>query len=311
MPKESQAHPLWTPDIERSVLNESMFATIYCPNCQYTEKAVFRGKSPKCPRCRIGKLSVSEFNQRNAIVADATERFAVALFDDVVQHSPDLHGKFFVKRNVVCRQLELYGQSKADMAILDQNLDTPVSPNRIKCIFEIKMSIIWNWSEDNRDKPLSDYDSHAGRPSIYRTDSILKAIGKAAVTRSCSGSERIPFIVVGNTPPPPGYRDKVDGTVKAGLIQQWISLTPSPLAVQTGDPAQERNPKHTLGFQRLDDTRELEQLLLNMLTRNWRYMGAMVEAEQIGQVIKSLDLSKTPEEIGEAFLQRMASPNLR
>ncbi len=173
------------------------------------------------------------------------------------------------------------------------------------------MSVIWNWSAANRERPLADYDGHAGRPSIYRTDSILKAIGKAAITRSCPGSERIPFIVVGNTPPPHAYRDKVDGTVKAGLIQKWISLTPSPLVVEPERSPATRNPKETPGFERIDSLVELENLLVKALTVSWRYVGAMVESKKIGEIIKSLDLSMEAEAIGEAFLQRLTSPDMR
>jgi predicted nucleic-acid-binding Zn-ribbon protein len=187
---------LWSEDKERDMLIDSMFATISCKQCGYVEKFVFRGSSNKCPKCGVRPLGVSEFNQRNAIVADATERFALQLFQSIVNSSDALKGRFFVKRNVECAQLELRNRTKADLAILDRDVDGPVTPKWIKCIFEVKMSIIWNWSETDRRQPLADYDSHAGRPSIYRTDSILKAIGKAAITRACKGSERIPFVVI-------------------------------------------------------------------------------------------------------------------
>jgi len=296
---------LWSEDKERDILVDSMFATISCKQCGYVEKSVFRDSSDKCPNCGFRSLAVSEFNQRNAIVADATERFALQLFQSVVNNSSTLNGKFFVKRNVGCPQLELRGRTRADLAILDKNLEGPVIPERIKCIFEVKMSIIWNWSERDRGQPLADYDSHAGRPSIYRTDSILKAIGKAAITRACKGSERIPFVVVGNTSPPVAYRDKVDGTVRSGLIQRWISLTSKPLVVKREWLPNKRNPKETFGFLRIDSTNELEEMFVTILTKDWRYMGAMVEPKGIGGIIRGLDLTKTDEEIGEAFLKLM------
>jgi hypothetical protein len=304
-------HPLWTVDVERDMLSDTMFATIYCDSakggCGHIERAVFRGRSAKCPICGRAALGVSAFNQRNAVVADATERFALGLFSQGVNASADLSGRFFVKRNVVCPQLELRGATSADMAILNRDIDGPVSPERIECIFEIKMSIIWNWTENDKSQPIADYDAHAGRPSIYRTDSILKAIGKAAITRSCPGSERIPFIVVANTPPPPNYRDKVDGTVKAGLIQKWISLTPSPLVVEPRRLPGRRNPKQTPGFLRIDNVTELQQLLTTALTLEWQYVGVMVEAKKIGDIIRNLDLSRTPEEIGYEFLKQLPS----
>ena len=238
----------WNVDYERSILNESMFARIYCPSCGEIEKAFFRDKNSKCKKCGSSGLQVSEFNQRNAIVADITEKFALSTFRKILEDTDELKGKYFVKRNVECKELELSGQSKADLAILDIDTDAPVKPERIKCLFEVKMSAIWNWKESDTENPIADYDGHAGRPSIFRTDSILKAIGKAAVIRSCVGNERIPFIVVGNTPPPPGYRDKVDGTVRAGLIQKWISLTPNPLIVDKTSKVQQRDPQSTFGF---------------------------------------------------------------
>lgn len=296
---------LWSEDQERDILVDSMFATISCKKCGYVEKAIFRGSSDKCPNCGARPVAVSEFNQRNAIVADATEGFALQLFQSVVNNSSTLSSKFFVKRNVECQELELRGRTKADLAILDKNLEGPVPAERIKCILEVKMSIIWNWSEKNRRQPLADYDNHAGRPSIYRTDSILKAIGKAAITRACKGSERIPFVVVGNTPPPFEYRDKVDGTVRSGLIQKWISLTPEPLVVKAKWLPDKRNPKETFGFLRIANRNELEEMFVNILTKDWRYMGAMVEPKEIGGIIRGLDLTKTDEEIGETFLKLM------
>lgn len=301
--------PLWTVDRERDTLTDTMFATIYCDRakggCGHTERAVFRGRSGVCPICGKAAISVSAFNQRNAVVADATERFAVDLFNQTVGSSPELSGKFFVKRNVVCSQLELRGATAADMAILNDDITGPVLAKNIECILEVKMSLIWNWVERDKTNPVADYDGHAGRPSIYRTDSILKAIGKAAITRSCQGSERIPFIVLANTPPPPNYRDKVDGTVKAGLIQKWISLTPNPLIVEPSRLPARRNPKLTTGFLRIDAVSELQELLATTLRTDWRYIGAMVEAKKIGALIKSLDLSQTPDQVGYEFLRRL------
>ena len=237
------------------------------------------------------------------------QRFTLGLFNDVVTRSVALSGKYFVKRNVVSPRLELRGATSADLAILDRDVHGSVPPGNIKCIFEVKMSLIWNWVETDKNHPVADYDSHAGRPSIYRTDSILKAIGKAAITRSCLGSEKIPFIVVGNTPPPPNYRDKVDGTVRAGLIQKWISLTPNPLVVEPMRLPAKRNPKKTAGFLRIDSINELEELLTAILTKEWQYVGVMVEPTRIGDIIKSLDLSQGPEEVGYEFLRRLQAEN--
>lgn len=298
-------HPLWSVSNEKKILTYEMFATISCLSCDYIQRAFFRDKSKKCPKCGINALRVDSFNQRNAIVANETERFATSLIESAIDSSPELTGKFYVKRNVQCPKLGLTKASAADVAILNQNVIGPVKPDLIECIFEVKMSVIWNWTEDDLSRPIADYDRHAGRPSIYRTDSILKAIGKAAITRSCPDSERIPFIVLGNTPPPFNYREKVDVTVKSGLIQKWLSVTPNPLMVDPSDSSNKRNPKETTGFLRIDTVEELQKLLLDILTLKWIYMGAMVDPKKVGDIIKSLDLSRSSEEIGYEFIKRL------
>ena len=42
-------HLLWSVDLERSLVDESMLTTIYCSNCDFSERAFFRDKSPYCP----------------------------------------------------------------------------------------------------------------------------------------------------------------------------------------------------------------------------------------------------------------------
>ena len=54
---------------------------------------------------------------------------------------------------------------------------------------------------------------------------------------------------------------------------------------------------------------ELQNLLLTVLGRKWRYIGAMGDAEKVGQLIKSLDLKRSAIEIGDEFLQRLPEAN--
>lgn len=301
---------LWNAKVEQSFIEDSMLATIYCKEgCGFSERSFFRGKSSNCSDCG-GSLAVNTLNSRNTGISDITERFALNLLSTVVKElRPQLPQDLFVKRGVICSSLGLKGNSGADLAIVTQEKDGPVPASAIKCLFEVKMSFIWNWHEEDLTSPSADYDNHYGRPGIFRTDSILKAIGKATITRSYSGSEGIPFIVIGNTPPP-GYRAHIDRTVGSGLIQKWISLTPQPLAVDPKDPTGKRNPKRTSGFLRIDEVKELQQLLKTLLSKQWLYTSAMVEAEKVGRLIKSLDLDGTPEKIGHEFLQRLPESSI-
>ena len=308
------APPLWNVSLEQKLVkdnHDSWMATISCKSgCGFTQRAFFGTRSKTCPNCKTSTLEVNGFNQRNTLVSEKTERFVLNLFRSVIAQDPKVAGKHFVKRGLICKPLGLNGSSGADLAILNQDKDGPVPVSAIECLFEIKMSIIWNWRETNLKVPIADYDGSAGRPSIFRTDSILKAIGKASVTRGYDGSEQIPFVVIGNAPVPKGYRDKVDKTVSSGLIQKWISLTPKPLIVEPKRDPQTRDPKKTAGFLRIDSIAELQELLTTLLSGNWRYMSNMVDPAEVGRVIKSLDLNRPPEQIGYEFLRRLPEASI-
>ena len=302
---------LWSAKVEQSMVEDSMLQTVYCDKqCGYSIRSFFNGKSAKCAKCGSG-LKVNTLNGRNANVSGKTENFALELLKSVAKDiSSELDQKVFAKRGVECPNLGLTGRSKADLALLSQDMEGPVPVVAIKCLLEVKMSFIWNWKEGDLAKPVADYDGHQGKPSIFRTDSILKAIGKAAITRSYRGSERIPFVVVGNSPLPPGYRENVDKTVNGGLIQKWISITPKPLVVSPQDSPTERNPKSSAGFLRIDQEDELRSLLKNLLNGKSQYLSAMVDPEKLGKLIKSLDSNNAAEDIGLEFLRRMNEANL-
>ena len=308
----TSAPQLWSAEVEQKfIIEDSMLATIYCKkDCGFSEKSFFRGKSRNCPDCD-GSLAVDTLNSRNAVVGAKTETFAKNILSSALKElRPQLSQDLFVRQGVICPSLGLKGGSGADLAIVTQEKGGPMPASAIKCLFEVKMSFIWNWHEENLTSPTADYDSHFGRPSIFRTDSILKAIGKAGITRSYVGSEGIPFIVVGNTPPPPGYRTNIDRTVSSGLIQKWISLTPNPLVVKPKESPGKRNPKHTTGFLRIDEVKELQLLLKTLLTQKWLYTSAMADAAKVGLLIKSLDMDGTPEQIGQEFLRRLPEASI-
>ena len=102
----------------------------------------------------------------------------------------------------------------------------------IRLIFEVKMSIVNNYSYNSLTSDLKfvgDYKSHKGNPSILRSDSMLKAIGKS-INMRVSGVEstKIPIVILGNSPITDSYKKKVDFLKQAGIIQGFISLYPNP-----------------------------------------------------------------------------------
>ena len=71
-----------------------------------------------------------------------------------------------------------------------------------------------------------------------------------------------------------------------------------------------RNPERTAGgFLRIDDIKELQNLLLTLPGRKRQYIGATTDAEKVGQLIKSLNLERSVVEIGGEFLRRLPEAN--
>lgn len=304
---------LWDPDVERELLKqvgEKAFTTISCPETKggcgkFQNEAIFAERSI-CPHCKTS-LTVRVANRRNAPVSAFTERWARG----VVQEAVDLHfkGKYFVERGVACPELSLTGGSTADLAILRRQGKVNVKPQDIVAVIEIKMSIIWNWQKGET-QPSSDFDVHRGRPSIFRSDSLLKAIGKGAIFRSAPASRTIPYLVIGNSPPPKGYYDKIDGTVRLGIAQRFISLTPNPLIDQKATAT--RNPKSTPGggFVRVDSVEELGAFLKEVIETDWVGLEGMTDRSTLGRILKSLDPSAPPEKITDQFLRKLQKSRL-
>ncbi len=301
---------MWNPEKEKAFIRSTdavVWATISCKRCDYRYEAFFKKTEPKnCPKCG-GELASTTPQGRNSPVSVFTEKYASEIFGEALQKAG--YDDLEVKRDIVCKSLDLTSRSAADMAIVKKGITGRVyEPDQIKVVFEVKMSLIWNWelSDDGELKMVADYDKHHGRGSIYRTDSILKAIGKGAIFRSHFKSSDIPYVVVGNTPPPTSYLDKVDGSVRAGIVQRFLSLTPNPLVKDESDEEQ-RNPKESdqKGFLRVDTVDELRDFVGDLLKDERIFIGSMLKKSKLGKIIKSLDLDKDHTDIGEDFFKEL------
>lgn len=160
---------------------------------------------------------------RNSLIGSFTEKYSV----DLLQEFASKHNWYSVQ-GVVCEEIGLTRQSSADVAIC-KTKDIVQKPENILVLFEVKMSIVWNWElKQMREKEtlicLGDYKSHQGNPGLLRSDSMLKAIGKSINIRvSDNAASRIPIIILGNTPITASYYKKVDFLKDAGIIQGfWI-----------------------------------------------------------------------------------------
>ena len=145
----------------------------------------------------------------------------------------------------------------ADIAFCTTNGTNQTAEN-IKLIFEVKMSIVNNYSYDKEIDELNfvgDYKTHKGTPSILRSDSMLKAIGKSINIRvSGTESSKIPIIILGSSPISNNYKKKVDFLKQAGVIQGIISLHPNPTCLCIRETSGK-------GFQTFDDYFSLQSFI--------------------------------------------------
>ena len=162
---------------------------------------------------------------RNTLIGNFTETWAKNIFSPIARK----HDLYAVN-SVECPEIGLNKRSEADLAFCTTDSKMQKAEN-IRIIFEIKMSIVSNYrfTEPSTVELIGDYKTHQGNPSLLRSDSMLKAIGKSINIR-VSGIESltIPIVILGNSPITENYSHKVDFLKTAGVIQGFWSLNPEP-----------------------------------------------------------------------------------
>jgi len=214
---------------------------------------------------------------RNSLIGQFTEKWCKDLFQPIAQKL-NLHAV----NSVVCEELGLTRQTSADLAFCTTNEVNQKAKN-IKLLFEIKMSVVSNYEFTSPDKIefIGDYMQHKGNPSLLRSDSMLKAIGKAINIRvSGIESTKIPIIVLGNSPITDSYVKKVDFLKQSGVIQGFWSLNPNP----TNSAHNEISPKR--GFQTIKDDECLFHQCKILVENDMNYFSSMISKLDLGKIIK-------------------------
>ncbi|NMG83804.1 MAG: hypothetical protein GIS02_06340 [Methanosarcinales archaeon] len=238
---------------------------------------------------------------RNSFIGAFTEKWSCEVIDKIAK---DLNAH--AVRNVVCEELELTKVSPADVAICKTN-SVFQKPEDIIAIFEVKMSIVWNWElvKENSNyslKCLGDYQTHQGNPGLLRSDSMLKAIGKSISVRIASlNSARIPIIILGNTPVAKSYYKKVDNLKNYGIIQGFWSLNPTPLD-NNGENIKSTEEE---GFLRFDSFSEFKNNLLTLLKEDQMFFAGMKAKHELGKFVEIANREETYERKAEKFLSLM------
>jgi hypothetical protein len=230
---------------------------------------------------------------RNALIGNFTETWAKKLFEPIA-------GKFnlYAINNVECPEIGLPKNSRADLAFCTVD-STIQSAQNIKLIFEVKMSIVSNYRyiTPNSVEFIGDYKTHQGNPSLLRSDSMLKAIGKSINIRvSGTGSAEIPIIVLGNSPISINYSHKVDFLKTAGIVQGFWSLNPNPAKSDYIKSSEK------MGFQTIEKTNDIEVLINDLLNTKLNYFSSMVSHKKLGEYVRIANQEPTDEAKAEKFL---------
>jgi hypothetical protein len=279
---------LWDINTEKRFFKDALkhFAT--------PEKLFYSIKSGKF--AYIPKDSDAEgqtLQSRNALIGNFTETWTKKLFEPIAEKF-----NLYAINNVECPEIGLPKNSRADMAFCTVD-STAQSAQNIKLIFEIKMSIVSNYKfvAPNSIEFIGDYKTHQGNPSLLRSDSMLKAIGKSINIRvSGTDSTEIPIIVLGNSPISINYRHKVDFLKTAGVVQGFWSLNPNPTKSDYIKSSEK------MGFQTIEKTNEIEVLINDILNTKLNYFSSMVSHKKLGEYIRIANQEPTDEAKAEKFL---------
>jgi hypothetical protein len=240
---------------------------------------------------------------RNSIIGNFTEKWSRELLDPIAKE----RGLYSIN-GVVSEQIELSTNSPADVALCETN-GTQQQPESIKAIFEVKMSVVWNWSYKLMENETSlncvgDYKTHTGNPGLLRSDSMLKAIGKAVGIRTASPlSAQIPIVILGNTPIQPSYYKKVDMLKRLGIIQGFWSVNPKPL----DDSTRDMKTTEGFGFIRMDNYGELQDHVKELLSNDKEFFAGMEDREKLGKIIEIANQELTYESKALKFLEMLRS----
>ena len=232
---------------------------------------------------------------RNSLIGQFTEKWCKNLLIPIANELG-----LYAINSVVCEEIGLTKRSNADIAFCTTNTKFQSSQN-IKLIFEVKMSIVSNYKysqQSNSLEYLGDYKSHKGNPSILRSDSMLKAIGKSINIRvSGVSSTKIPIIILGNSPITESYKNKVDFLKTSGVIQGFLSLFPNPTSSEFISNTQEN------GFQTISSYSQLKTILSEIVNCDMNYFSSMISKPKLGQIISIANKKNTDAKKAEKFLE--------
>lgn len=279
---------LWNPKTEQDFFEKSLQLTTKEQLFYRTDTDTFVAYWPKGYK---GKKSTLQ--SRNTFIGDYTEKWTRGLLKEYAESK-----NLFAVQGVICEEIGLNNKSPADVALCKKNTKNQKAED-IVALIEVKMSIVWNWELRNNELlEIGDYSTHQGNPGMLRSDSMLKAIGKAISTRvSGYKSSNIPIIILGNTPITEHYYEKVDHLKKCGIIQGFWSINP-----KASDSIDTLKCTKEKGFIRMDTREEFISYIDKSLTQDLTFFSSMVSKKCLGDIIVISNKEETLEKKAEKFL---------
>lgn len=272
---------LWNKEIEKIFFDKALELTDY-RKFFYKVNNEYLAYYPKQYTGRKTTLQA-----RNAYIGDYSEKFVTEIVSKAINNTG-----LYAVQNVVCEELGLTKSSSADVAICTTN-DVIQKPDNIKFIFEVKISIVNNWKYNNNGEVtcIGDVKTHKGNPSLLRSDSMLKAIGKSLNIRVSSKiASKIPIVVVGNTPISLNYSEKSARLSKLGFIQGFWCINT--------DYASE-NPR---GYVQIKSEDDLSQNITKILSNDFQFFSSMKPHDELGRMIEVANREESYEKKAQKFL---------
>ena len=238
---------------------------------------------------------------RNSLIGNFSEKWAKEFLEPIATGLG-----LYVVDTVRCDSLGLTVKSEADLAFCTTK-DRYQKPQNIRLIFEIKMSVVSNYQyiDPNTIKYVGDYNSHKGIPALLRSDSMLKAAGKAIYVRSsCADVATIPILILCNSPITKGYARKVDSLKSAGVVQGFWSLNPKPSDAKHSDYVTQTKDS---GFVTFSSVNEVEKAIKELLHDDKTFFASRIPKPELGKIIRIACEEKTDEARAEKFLSLIRS----
>ena len=232
---------------------------------------------------------------RDSLIKRYSENWLCDLFNHLLEDE-DLH----VIPKAQIPAIGISHKSPADIVLASQNKKV-LMPDEVKLIFDVNMSVVWNWQFDPELGDvfeIGDYRTHQGKPSFASSESIINAIGKCIDIRlSNPKASKIPLIVLGNTPMSDGFSKKADFLKSIGLIQGFWSLNPFP--INHGNTKKYSSKK---AFIRFDNTDELNISLNQLFKQDLNFFAGMETPEKVGHLVDIANNENSYEDKGLKFL---------